>query len=89
MSVVQPKIKISESERKQIYRAKLREQLGEAEYKKQQNEKKRAYRAKIKAIKNPEQKTWLRFFLSINFSLIFYLGVIAVDLWSIYLHPRS
>ena len=56
MSVVQPKIKISESERKQIYRAKLKEQLGEAEYKKQQAEKKRAYRAKIKAIKNPEQK---------------------------------
>jgi protoheme IX farnesyltransferase len=43
----------------------------------------------VRFLKNPEQKTWLRFFLSINFSLIFYLGVIAVDLWSIYLHPRS
>ena len=40
MSVVQPKIKISESERKQIYRAKLKEQLGEVEYKKQQSQKK-------------------------------------------------
>ena len=53
---VQPKALSAEALRKQIYRAKLREQLGDAEYKKQQNEKKRAYRAKIKAIKNPEQK---------------------------------
>jgi protoheme IX farnesyltransferase len=43
----------------------------------------------IRFLKNPEQKTWLRFFLSINFSLILYLGVISVDLWSIYLHPKS
>jgi hypothetical protein len=41
MSVVQSKIKISEAERKQIYRAKLKEQLGDAEYKKQQALKKR------------------------------------------------
>jgi protoheme IX farnesyltransferase len=40
-------------------------------------------------LKHPEQKTWLRFFLSINFSLILYLGVISVDLWSILLHPHS
>lgn len=43
----------------------------------------------IRFLKQPEQKTWLRFFLSINFSLIMYLAVISVDLWSIYLHPRS
>ena len=43
----------------------------------------------IRFLKRPEQKTWLRFFLSINFSLILYLGVISVDLWSIYLHPKS
>ena len=54
MSVVQPKIKISESERKQIYRAKLKEQLGEVEYKKQQSQKKREYRAKIKLSKSPQ-----------------------------------
>ena len=40
-------------------------------------------------LKHPEQKTWLRFFLSINFSLILYLAVISMDLWSILLHPRS
>jgi hypothetical protein len=56
MSVVQPKIKISESERKQIYRAKLKEQLGEVEYKKQQSQKKREYRAKIKLSKSPQEQ---------------------------------
>lgn len=40
-------------------------------------------------IRLPEQKTWLRFFLSINFSLIMYLAVISADLWSIFLHPHS
>jgi protoheme IX farnesyltransferase len=40
-------------------------------------------------IRLPEQRTWLRFFLSINFSLILYLFVISADLWSILLHPRS
>ena len=40
-------------------------------------------------LKHPEQKTWLRFFLSINFSLILYLFVISTDLWSILLHPKS
>ena len=50
------KIKISEKERKQIYRAKLREELGDKEYKKQQALKKKEYRAKIKASKNPQQQ---------------------------------
>jgi protoheme IX farnesyltransferase len=40
-------------------------------------------------LNQPEQKTWLRFFLSINFSMILYLGVISVDLWSIFLHSRG
>jgi protoheme IX farnesyltransferase len=40
-------------------------------------------------LKHPEHKTWLRFFLSINFSLIMYLAVISMDLWSILLHPHS
>jgi len=40
-------------------------------------------------LRQPEQKTWLRFFLSINFSLLMYLFVISADLWSILLHPRS
>ena len=43
----------------------------------------------IRFLRQPEQKTWLRFFLSINFSLILYLAVISMDLWSIYLHPKS
>lgn len=43
----------------------------------------------IRFLRHPEHKTWLRFFLSINFSMIFYLAVISMDLWSIYLHPRS
>jgi protoheme IX farnesyltransferase len=43
----------------------------------------------IRFLKQPEQKTWLRFFLSINFSLLLYLTAISIDLWSIYLHPRS
>jgi protoheme IX farnesyltransferase len=40
-------------------------------------------------LKHPEQKTWLRFFLSINFSLIMYLGIISTDLLAILLHPKS
>ena len=40
-------------------------------------------------LKHPEHKTWLRFFLSINFSLILYLAVISTDLWAILLHPHS
>ena len=40
-------------------------------------------------LKHPEHKTWLRFFLSINFSLILYLFVITIDLWSILLHSKS
>ena len=40
-------------------------------------------------LKHPEKTTWLRFFLSINFSLILYLAVISTDLWSILLHPHS
>jgi protoheme IX farnesyltransferase len=43
----------------------------------------------LRFLKHPEQKTWLRFFLSINFSLIVYLFFISFDLWSIYLHPKS
>lgn len=43
----------------------------------------------MRFLKHPEQKTWLRFFLSVNFSLLFYLGIIVVDLWSILLHPTS
>ena len=40
-------------------------------------------------LRHPEQRTWLRFFLSINFSLLLYLFVISADLWSILLHPHS
>ena len=40
-------------------------------------------------LKHPEQKTWLRFFLSVNFSMILYIGLISVDLWSIYLQSRG
>jgi protoheme IX farnesyltransferase len=40
-------------------------------------------------LRQPEKKSWLRFFLSINFSLLLYLFVISADLWSIFLHPRS
>ena len=43
----------------------------------------------LRFLKQPEQKTWLRFFLSINFSLLLYLGVISIDLWSILLHPKG
>lgn len=43
----------------------------------------------VRFLKQPEQKTWLRFFLSINFSLLLYLLVISADLWSIFLHPKS
>ena len=50
------KILSDEAIRKQIYRAKLREQLGDDEYKKQQALKKKEYRAKVKASKNPQQQ---------------------------------
>ncbi|MBU6154403.1 MAG: heme o synthase [Bdellovibrionales bacterium] len=40
-------------------------------------------------LKQPEKKSWLRFFLSVNFSLLLYLFVISADLWSILLHPKS
>lgn len=43
----------------------------------------------VRFLKHSEQKTWLRFFLSINFSLLLYLFFISADLWSILLHPRS
>ncbi len=43
----------------------------------------------VRFLKHPEQKTWLRFFLSINFSLILYLFIIMADLLSIYLHPHT
>lgn len=52
----QKKTTISEKERKQIYRAKLREQLGDEEYKKQQALKKKEYRAKIKQSKTPQEQ---------------------------------
>lgn len=35
--------------------------------------------------KQPDNKSWLRFFLWINFSLILFVGAAVVDLWSIYL----
>jgi protoheme IX farnesyltransferase len=40
-------------------------------------------------LKQPEKKSWLRFFLSVNFSLLLYLFAISADLWSILLHPKS
>lgn len=40
-------------------------------------------------LNHPEQKTWLRFFLSVNFSLLLYLFWISIDLWSIFLHPKE
>lgn len=43
----------------------------------------------IRFLKHPEHKTWLRFFLSINFSLIIYLFVISLDLWAIVFQPKS
>lgn len=36
-------------------------------------------------LKQPESKSWLKFFLWVNFSLITFLGSLAADLWSIYL----
>ena len=33
--------------------------------------------------KKPDGKSWLRFFLSVNFSLILYLAAAVVDLWSL------
>ena len=40
-------------------------------------------------LKRPEKKSWLRFFLSVNFSLLLYLFVFSADLWSILLNPKS
>ncbi len=37
--------------------------------------------------RDPESKSWLRFFLWVNFSLIFYIFAAALDLWSVYLVP--
>ncbi len=42
----------------------------------------------IRFLKHPEKTTWLRFFLSVNFSMIMYIGIIAVDLWSVLLRPH-
>ena len=39
-----------------------------------------------KFVKNPESKSWLHFFLWVNFSLIIYIAAAAVDLWSVYLN---
>ncbi len=36
---------------------------------------------------HPEGKSWLRFFLSINFSLIAYITFVVVDLWFVHLIP--
>jgi protoheme IX farnesyltransferase len=35
----------------------------------------------------PEGRSWLRFFLSINFSLVAYIGLIVIDLWFVHLIP--
>jgi len=42
----------------------------------------------LRFLRHPEKTTWLRFFLSINFSLIMYLGVISVDLWVPYFRAK-
>ena len=52
----QKKLLISEALRKRVYRAKLKDQLGEEAYKKQQAQKKREYRAKIKQSKTPQEQ---------------------------------
>jgi hypothetical protein len=52
----QKKLLISKALRKRVYRAKLKDQLGEEEYKKQQTQKKREYRAKIKQSKTPQEQ---------------------------------
>lgn len=39
----------------------------------------------LRFYRNPDEKCWLRFFLSVNFSLILYLATMTLDLWSIYL----
>jgi protoheme IX farnesyltransferase len=41
----------------------------------------------VRFVKQPESKRWLHFFLWINFSLIAYIGIAAVDLWSVFLIP--
>ena len=48
--------KLNEKLRKQQYRAKIREQLGDEEYKKQQAQKKREYRAKIKTMNTSKEQ---------------------------------
>ncbi len=40
-----------------------------------------------KFVKQPESKSWLHFFLWVNFSLIAYIFAMAADLWSVYLVP--
>lgn len=37
---------------------------------------------------NPESKNWLPFFLTVNFSLIFFVGAAAMDLWSVNLFTQ-
>jgi protoheme IX farnesyltransferase len=37
--------------------------------------------------RKPDGKSWLRFFLSINFSLVAYIMLIVVDLWFVYAIP--
>jgi len=56
MSVMSDQKKLNEKIRKQIYRAKQREQLGDEEYKKQQAQKKREYRAKKKTNNTPNEQ---------------------------------
>jgi protoheme IX farnesyltransferase len=36
-------------------------------------------------VTRPEGKRWLRFFLWVNFSLVFYLGAAVLDLWSYFI----
>ena len=52
----QNKVLSSEAIRKRAFREKLKTQLGEEEYKKQQAQKKREYRAKIKLSKAPQEQ---------------------------------
>jgi protoheme IX farnesyltransferase len=40
-------------------------------------------------VRAPESRNWLGFFLWVNFSLIFYIAAVVLDLWSIYLIPHS
>lgn len=40
-----------------------------------------------KYLKSPDSKSWLHFFLWVNFSLILYIGAAAADTWSVHLLP--